>query len=47
MPNLREKMQKLGYIFRHTEDRFDYFKKDGKEFKIDRYDKEHIIQNVE
>ena len=47
MPNLREKMEKLGYIFRHTEDHFDYFKKDGKEFKIDRYDKEHIIQNVE
>tara|TARA_R100001440_G_scaffold9562_7_gene17937 strand:+ start:5604 stop:6425 length:822 start_codon:yes stop_codon:yes gene_type:complete len=47
MPNLREKMEKLGYIYRHSEDHFDYFKKDGKEFKIDRYDKEHIIQNVE
>ena len=24
-----------------------YFKKDGKEYKIDRYDKDHIIQKAE
>ena len=41
------KMEKLGYNFRHSEDNFDYFKKDGKEYKIDRYDKDHIIHNVE
>ena len=40
-------MEKLGYIFRHREDNFDYFKKDGKEYKIDRYDKDHIIQKAE
>ena len=45
--NLRQKMEKLGFDFRHSEDRFDYFKKDGKEYKIDRYDKDHIIHNVE
>ena len=45
--DLRTKMEKLGYNFRHSEDNFDYFKKDGKEYKIDRYDKSHIIHNVE
>ena len=44
---LRTKMEKLGYQFRHSEDRFDYFKKDGQEYKIDTYDKEHIIHKVE
>ena len=44
---LRTKMEKIGYTFRHSEDRFDYFKKDGQEFKIDRYDKEHIIHKIE
>ena len=37
------KMEKLGYVFLHTEDRFNYFKKDNKQYKIDRYDKEHMI----
>ena len=45
--DLRTKMENLGYNFRHSEDNFDYFKKDGKEYKIDRYDKDHIIHNVE
>ena len=45
--NLRQKMEKLGFYYRHSEDRYDYFKKDGKEYKIDRYDKDHIIHNVE
>jgi len=45
--DLRTKMEKLGYNFRHSEDNFDYFKKDGKEYKIDRYDKSHIIHNAE
>jgi uncharacterized protein YdaU (DUF1376 family) len=45
--SIRAKMEKLGYIFRHREDNFDYFKKDGKEYKIDRYDKDHIIQKAE
>ena len=44
---LRAKMAKIGYTFRHSEDRFDYFKKGGKEYKIDRYDKDHIIHDVE
>ena len=45
--NLRTKMEKLGFNYKHSEDNFDYFKKDGKEYKIDRYDKDHIIHNVE
>ena len=32
--DLRTKMENLGYNFRHSEDNFDYFKKDGKEYKI-------------
>ena len=44
---IRTKMENLGYNYRHSEDNFDYFKKDGKEYKIDRYDKDHIIHNVE
>jgi len=44
---LRAKMEKIGYTFRHSEDRFDFFKKDGQEYKIDRYDKEHMIHKVE
>ena len=44
---IRTKMESLGYNYRHSEDNFDYFKKDGKEYKIDRYDKDHIIYNVE
>jgi len=44
---LRTKMEKIGYTFRHSEDRFDFFKKDGQEFKIDRYDKDHIIHKVQ
>jgi uncharacterized protein YdaU (DUF1376 family) len=42
--SLITKMQKVGYVFRHQEDNFLFFKKDGKEFKVDRYDKDHIIQ---
>jgi len=42
-----QKMEKLGYVFRHTESNFDYFKKDGIEYKIDKYDKDHIIHRVE
>ena len=42
-----QKMEKLGYVFRHTESNYDYFKKDGIEYKIDKYDKNHIIHKVE
>lgn len=44
---IKQKMQKLGYVFRHTESNYDYFKKDGIEYKIDKYDKNHIIHKVE
>lgn len=42
----RTKMENLGYIWTFREDHFDYYKKDGKEYKIDRYDKDHIIHKV-
>ena len=42
-----QKMEKLGYTFRHTESNFEYFNKDGIEYKIDMYDKNHIIHKVE
>jgi len=37
------KMEQLGYVYLHQEDNFNYFKKDNKQYKIDRYDKEHMI----
>ena len=39
-------MEKLGDQFRHSEDRFDYFKKDGQEYKIDTYDKEDNVAYI-
>ena len=42
-----QKMEKLGYITTGTESNFTFFIKDGKKYKIDRYDKDHIIQDVE
>ena len=41
-----KKMENLGYIHIDTKPRFNYFKKDGKEYRIDRYDKNHIIQEI-
>ena len=38
-----DKMTRLGFVFTHSEDNFNYFKKDNKQYKIDRYDKEHMI----
>ena len=42
-----QKMEKLGYITTGTESNFTFFIKDGKKYKIDRYDKDYIIQDVE
>ena len=42
-----QKMEKLGYITTGTQSNFTFFIKDGKKYKIDRYDKDHIIQDVE
>lgn len=41
-----KKMENLGYIHIDTKPRFNYFKKDGKEYRIDRYDKNHIIHEI-
>ena len=42
-----QKMEKLGYVTTGTKANFTFFIKDGKKYKIDRYDKDHIIQDVE
>lgn len=43
MATILQKMEKLGYITTGTESNFTFFIKDGKKYKIDRYDKEHMI----
>ncbi len=45
--SILQKMEKLGYITTGTESNFTFFIKDGKKYKIDRYDKDYIIQDVE
>jgi len=42
-----QKMEKLGYETIGTESNFTLFIKDGIKYKIDRYDKDHIIHRVE
>ena len=42
-----QKMEKLGYETIGTEANFTLFIKDGIKYKIDRYDKDHIIHRVE
>jgi uncharacterized protein YdaU (DUF1376 family) len=42
-----QKMEKLGYKTIGTESNFTLFIKDGIKYKIDRYDKDHIIHRVE
>ena len=45
--NIIKKMEKVGYEFMVSKPRFHFFRKGEKTFKIDRYDKEHLIQEVE
>ena len=45
--NLRQKMEKLGLILGIARTDLITSKKMEKEYKIDRYDKDHIIHNVE
>ena len=42
-----QKMENLGYKTIGTESNFTLFIKDGIKYKIDRYDKDHIIHRVE
>jgi len=42
-----QKMEKLGYKNIGSESNFTLFIKDGIKYKIDRYDKDHIIHRVE
>jgi len=43
MPNLIERMQKLGYLHKGREDNYEKFAKDGKNYKIDIYDTKHQL----
>ncbi len=45
-PTIIEKMVKLKYQHLGQEANFEIFQKDGKKYKIDRYDKDHLIQDV-
>lgn len=45
-PTIIEKMTRLKYQHIGQEAHFDIFQKDGKKYKIDRYDKDHLIQDA-
>ena len=44
IPNLIERLQNLGYTYIGSEGNFEKFSKDGKNYRIDRYDEKHHIQ---
>ena len=46
LPTIIQKMEKLGYKHQGKEEHFELFNKDNKKYKIDKYDKEHIIQEI-
>jgi len=43
LPDLIERMKKLGYIHLGKEAEFEQFQKDGKKYKISKYDKSHQL----
>ena len=45
-PTIIEKMIKLKFKHLGKEAHYELFQKDGKKYKIDRYDKDHLIQEV-
>ena len=45
-PTIIEKMTRIKYQHIGQEAHFDIFQKDGKKYKIDRYDKDHLIQDA-
>jgi len=47
MPDLINRLINLGYIHNGTDGNFELFKKDGKEYKIDKFDEKHQIQLVQ
>jgi uncharacterized protein YdaU (DUF1376 family) len=43
IPNLIERMQNLGYLHKGSEGQFEKFSKDGKNYRIDKFDKKHQV----
>lgn len=43
IPDLIERMKKLGYLHKGSEGQYEKFTKDGKNYRIDRYDKKHML----
>ena len=44
IPDLIDRLKKLGYIHKGCEGSFEKFSKDGKNYKIDKFDEKHQIQ---
>jgi len=43
IPDLIERMKKLGYLYLGSEGQYEKFTKDGKNYRIDRYDEKHML----
>lgn len=43
IPDLIERMKKLGYLHTGSEGQYERFSKDGKNYTIDRYDEKHML----
>ena len=43
IPDLIERLKKLGYLHKGSEGQFEKFTKDGKNYRIDKYDEQHQI----
>ena len=47
IPDLIDRLKALGYVYKGSEGSFEKFTKDGKEYKIDKFDEKHQIQLVQ
>lgn len=47
IPDLINRLKALGYVYKGAEGSFEKFTKDGKEYKIDKFDDKHQIQLVQ
>lgn len=47
IPDLIDRLKALGYIHKGSEGSFERFSKDGKDYKIDKFDEKHQIQLVQ
>ena len=47
IPDLIDRLKALGYIHKGSEGSFERFSKDGKDYKIDKFDEKHQIQLIQ